>query len=80
MNEAGSDVFARRLNHLIDLAPHDLAGTHVDADPVLILEEADPVRLVRWMSCWQLIHDDDKNLLTTKARRSEKEPSKATIE
>lgn len=38
MNEAGSDVFARWLNQLIDLATHDLAGTHVDADLVLIRE------------------------------------------
>ena len=80
MNEAGSDVFGWRLNQLIDLAPHDLAGTHVDIDQVLILEEADHVRLVRWMSYWQLTQDDDKNLQTAKARMLEKEPNRATIE
>ena len=32
------------------------------------------------MSCRQLTQDDDKNLQTAKARRSEKEPNRATIE
>jgi hypothetical protein len=45
VNETAADLLARRVNQLVNLALHNLASTHVDAEHVLVHEEVHDVRV-----------------------------------